>query len=161
VVFGSHLRGTKTMKIGIINVPLGSVMLTVENGKLISVKLFKKTSPEEKLSPFTDQFIEYFSGKRKEFDLPYSLELPEFSLKVLEFIKSIPYGSYLTYKQVAERFGKPGAARAIGQAMGRNPLPILLPCHRVVAKKGLGGYTGGLDWKKYLLNLEGAIIGAE
>lgn len=145
---------------GIINIPPGSVTLTVDSGKLISVKLSKELLPEKVLSPFTDQFMEYFSGKRIRFDLPYLLELPEFSMKVLEFIKEIPYGSCLTYKQVAEKIGKPGAARAVGQAMSRNPLPIFLPCHRVVGKKGLGGYTGGLEWKIYLLNLEGAAVAA-
>ena len=73
-------------------------------------------------------------------------------------VKQIPYGSYLTYKEVAERAGNPKAVRAVGSANAHNPLPIVVPCHRVLATGGgLGGYGGGLDMKNYLLNLEGTL----
>ncbi|AKI96915.1 methylated-DNA--[protein]-cysteine S-methyltransferase [Kosmotoga pacifica] len=143
-------------RIGIVNIPLGSVIIEVESGKLIAVRLTNEVLQEKELSIFTKQFKEYFAGKRKIFDLPYVLELPEFSKRVLEYIRNIPYGQVMTYKQVAEALGKPGGARAVGQAMRRNPLPVLFPCHRVVAKDGMGGFLGGQEWKQFLLSLEGS-----
>jgi methylated-DNA-[protein]-cysteine S-methyltransferase len=84
--------------------------------------------------------------------------MPPFQMDALNVVKQIPYGSYLTYKEVAERAGNPKAVRAVGSANAHNPLPIVVPCHRVLATGGgLGGYGGGLDMKNYLLNLEGTL----
>ena len=97
---------------------------------------------------------EYFLGQRADFTVPLSLFGPPFFLRVWEELRRIPYGERITYGELASSIGRPGAARAVGQALARNPLPILIPCHRVVGKHGLGGFGPGLHWKKRLLELE-------
>jgi len=97
---------------------------------------------------------EYFLGQRADFTVPLSLSGPPFFLRVWEELRRIPYGERITYGELASSIGRPGAARAVGQALARNPLPILIPCHRVVGKHGLGGFGPGLHWKKRLLELE-------
>ncbi len=100
---------------------------------------------------------EYFAGRREHFELPLDRRLMSpFGRRVLEAATSIPYGSVATYGAVATRAGSPRGFRAAGNALGANPLPIVLPCHRVVhAGGGLGGYTGGLERKRTLLAIEG------
>lgn len=106
------------------------------------------------------QLKEYFSGSRERFDIYYDLgALTPFQRSVLEAVQRVPKGSYVTYRQLAESIGRPKASRAVGQALGRNPIPIMIPCHRVIAADGsLGGYSGagGLDTKRALLEFEGA-----
>ena len=110
------------------------------------------------LPPVVDQLKAYFSGERNTFNLNLDLVMPPFQMDALNVVKQIPYGSYLTYKEVAERAGNPKAVRAVGSANAHNPLPIVVPCHRVLATGGgLGGYGGGLDMKNYLLYLEGTL----
>jgi methylated-DNA-[protein]-cysteine S-methyltransferase len=101
---------------------------------------------------------EYFAGKRRSFDLPLDLRaLPPFTLEVLNQLARVPYGETTTYGALAQRVGRPRAARAVGTVMNRNRIPIVLPCHRVVGSSGdLTGYAGGLDRKMTLLELEGA-----
>jgi len=101
---------------------------------------------------------EYFAGKRRSFDLPLDLRaLPQFTLEVLNQLARVPYGETTTYGALAQRVGRPRAARAVGTVMNRNRIPIVLPCHRVVGSSGdLTGYAGGLDRKMTLLELEGA-----
>jgi methylated-DNA-[protein]-cysteine S-methyltransferase len=101
------------------------------------------------------QLEEYFAGTRTEFDLPLEPQGTAFQLEVWEQLRRIPFGTTITYGELARRVGRPGAARAVGQANGRNPLPIVVPCHRVVASDGLGGYGGGLAVKRALLAGEG------
>jgi len=100
---------------------------------------------------------EYFSGQRRGFQVPLDLVLLRgFRRQVLEATAAIPFGQFLTYKEVATRAGNDRASRAAGNALGSNPIPIVIPCHRVLrAGGGLGGYTGGLDKKLTLLRLEG------
>jgi methylated-DNA-[protein]-cysteine S-methyltransferase len=109
-----------------------------------------------------DQLGEYFSGARNKFEIAYDLSgLTPFQRRVLEAVQQVPKGSYVTYLELARRIGKPKAARAVGQALGRNPIPILIPCHRVIATDGsLGGYSGpgGVQTKSELLRLEGAVL---
>ncbi len=101
------------------------------------------------------QLDEYFAGERTEFDLPLRLRGTEFQLAVLEELKKIPYGETASYRDVAERIGRPRAMRAVGAANGRNPIPIIVPCHRVIGAGGdLTGFGGGLDTKEALLRLE-------
>jgi methylated-DNA-[protein]-cysteine S-methyltransferase len=101
------------------------------------------------------QLTEYFAGKRKDFDLPLSLRGTEFQLRVLEELKTIPYGETTSYGDIAKRIGRPKAVRAVGAANGRNPIPIIVPCHRVIGSSGdLTGFGGGLDTKTALLRLE-------
>lgn len=102
------------------------------------------------------QLDEYFAGERQEFDLPVDLRVPAFQQQVLRELARVPFGALATYGELARRIGKPRAARAVGGALNRNPVPIVLPCHRVVGAGGaLVGYAGGLDRKRALLALEG------
>ena len=106
------------------------------------------------------QLDEYFVGDRREFDLPVDLRpAREFGRMVLEELAQVPYGEVTTYGALAAKAGRPRAARAVGTVVNRNPVPIVLPCHRVVGSTGsLVGYAGGLDRKRTLLELEGALL---
>ncbi len=102
---------------------------------------------------------EYFEGRRHDFDLPIDLRVAPFHEAVLHELSRVPYGRTATYGALAAKVGKPKAARAVGTVMNRNPIPIVLPCHRVIGASGsLTGYGGGLDRKELLLRLEGAIL---
>jgi methylated-DNA-[protein]-cysteine S-methyltransferase len=102
---------------------------------------------------------EYFEGKRRAFDLPIDLRVAPFHADVLRELALVPYGRTETYGALARAAGKPKAARAVGTVMNRNPIPIVLPCHRIVGANGaLTGYAGGLDVKRALLRLEGAML---
>jgi len=102
---------------------------------------------------------EYFKGARREFDLPLDLRVAPFHEAVLHELARVPYGRTETYGALAAKVGRPKAARAVGTVMNRNPIPIVLPCHRVVGANGsLTGYAGGLHVKRALLELEGAML---
>ena len=103
---------------------------------------------------------EYFAGTRRDFDLETDLSpVPAFQREVLRELARVPFGQVTTYGALAAQVGRPRAARAVGGAMNRNPIPIVLPCHRVVGSNGkLVGYAGGLDRKEALLRLEGAVL---
>lgn len=104
------------------------------------------------------QLDEYFAGKRKKFDLPLSMKGTEFQQKVWEALRAIPYGETRSYGDIAKAIGKPKAARAVGMANNRNPVSIIVPCHRVIGANGsLVGYGGGLKAKEFLLKLEGTL----
>ncbi|MFU0831916.1 MAG: Methylated-DNA--protein-cysteine methyltransferase [Oscillospiraceae bacterium] len=110
-------------------------------------------------SPLTDraaaEIQEYFIGKRKQFDLPLSPRGTEFQKRVWHALQSIPYGETRSYRQIAEQIGSPKAYRAVGMANNKNPIAILIPCHRVIGSDGsLIGYAAGLDIKSRLLALE-------
>ena len=103
-----------------------------------------------------EQLLAYFVGDRREFDLPLHPIGSPFQLKVWNTLAEIPFGQTCSYSDVARRIGDPTATRAVGAANGRNPLPIVLPCHRVIGKDGsLPGFGGGLPIKQFLLELEG------
>lgn len=103
------------------------------------------------------QLDEYFAGVRQHFELPLHPVGTPFQLEVWEELRRIPYGATISYGELARRIGKPRAMRAVGAANGRNPLPIVLPCHRVIGADGsLTGFGGGLPTKRYLLGLEQA-----
>jgi methylated-DNA-[protein]-cysteine S-methyltransferase len=112
------------------------------------------------LSSVRSALRDYFSGRTLGLDFAADLSaLPDFQRRVLEALRQVPYGTVVSYGELARRVGEPGAARAVGQAMGSNPLPLLYPCHRVVAHDGsLGGFAGGLPMKRALLELEGALL---
>ena len=112
------------------------------------------------IDPVRRQLDEYFDKQRTEFDLMLDLRLSaDFSVRVLEELARVPYGEVTTYGALAVRADRPRAARAVGTVMNRNPIPIILPCHRVVGANGsLTGYAGGLDRKEQLLRLEGAML---
>jgi methylated-DNA-[protein]-cysteine S-methyltransferase len=111
------------------------------------------------LDPARAQLTEYFAGTRRDFDLPLDWGLiggfPRDVLRTL--YATVPYGQVVTYQDLAERVGQPGAARAVGGAMHINPLPVVVPCHRVLAADGLGGFGAGLETKRRLLELEGVL----
>ncbi|AIZ56303.1 methylated-DNA--protein-cysteine methyltransferase [Candidatus Methanoplasma termitum] len=101
------------------------------------------------------QIDEYLTGKRMTFKLPLKTEGTEFQKKVWNEIKNIPYGETASYSDIAKRIGNPNAYRAVGSACNANPIPLIIPCHRVVASKDIGGYGGGLTLKKKLMEIEG------
>lgn len=109
----------------------------------------------ELLSMATIQLDEYFQGKRTIFSLPFKLTGTPFQLAVWKELQNIPYGKTTSYKEIAQKINKPKAYRAVGMANNKNPLPIIIPCHRVIGSNGkLIGYAGGLNLKNYLLELE-------
>ncbi len=104
------------------------------------------------------QLDEYFAGERRDFELPIDLRAAPFQRHVLQELARVPFGELATYGELARRIGNPRAARAVGGALNRNPIPIVFPCHRVVGASGaLVGYAGGLDRKRALLALEGVL----
>jgi methylated-DNA-[protein]-cysteine S-methyltransferase len=119
--------------------------------------------PDETVQATLGQLREYFAGQRREFDLV--LDLPPLeprTLAVLEALQTVPYGATITYAELARRSGTGLPPRAIGSVMGANPVPIIIPCHRVVASNGIGGYSGGepgrgAEAKRWLLENEGAL----
>jgi methylated-DNA-[protein]-cysteine S-methyltransferase len=127
--------------------------------------LARKVSPRvleapARLDPVRRELDEYFEGRRTEFDVPLDWTLTRgFTSKVLQATARIAFGSTSTYAEVASHAGSPRAVRAAGNALGANPLPVVVPCHRVLRTGGsIGGYTGGLERKEYLLRLEGVLI---
>ncbi len=161
---------------GIVESPLGSLYIAASERGLCSVGfgvsqtdflggldlLARTEQSQSALTPIAEQLQSYFAGDRTSFDLPLDLsQVTPFQLSVLQAARRIPSGTVWTYGQVAQAIDKPRASRAVGQALGRNPIPIVIPCHRVVAGDGsLGGYSGGggLDSKRLLLHLEGALL---
>ena len=119
--------------------------------------------PDETVQQALGQLREYFAGQRRDFDLPLDLPAMEPTTeRVLRTLMTVGYGETVTYAELAERSGTGIPARAIGSIMGANPVPIIIPCHRVVASDGLGGYSGGdpgrqLETKRWLLENEGAL----
>jgi O-6-methylguanine DNA methyltransferase len=108
--------------------------------------------------PLVRQLDEYAGGARRAFELPLALAGTPFQLRVWEELRRIPYGATISYGELARRIGRPAAVRAVAQACGANPVPVVVPCHRVVGADGrLVGYGGGLPWKRFLLELEGGL----
>ena len=122
--------------------------------RLVSPRILRAP---RRVDPVRRQLEEYFEGRRRRFEVPIDWSLVRgFGRDVLAATAAIPYGQVLTYREVASVAHRPLAARAAGNALGANPIPIVVPCHRVVhSGGGLGGYTGGLDRKRFLLRLEG------
>ncbi len=155
----------KTTYFTYVDSPAGRLLLAGDDRglKLISFPEGKGARKPESTwvqdeKPFLDavgQLREYFAGKRREFDLPLAPEGTPFQLKTWQTLRGIPYGGTTSYGEIARRIGKPKAIRAVGAANGRNPLPIVVPCHRVIGSDGsLTGYGGGMAIKKMLLELE-------
>ncbi|WP_239616572.1 methylated-DNA--[protein]-cysteine S-methyltransferase [Cohnella mopanensis] len=113
----------------------------------------------EKLKPFTDELVEYLEGTRLNFAMPIDVRGTPFQLAVWNALRDIPYGQTKSYSDIAEHIRKPAAVRAVGAAIGANPVLITIPCHRVIGKNGaLTGYRGGMDMKTKLLDLEGVSL---
>jgi len=148
-----------------LNSPIGDLLLAGDDDGLSLIgfpkgKMRHDPEPdwifnEKRLAEACQQLTEYFAGERKEFDLPLQLSGTEFQVQVLEELLRIPYGETTSYGDIAKRIGRPKAMRAVGAANGRNPIPIVIPCHRVIGSSGdLTGFGGGLDTKEALLRLE-------
>jgi methylated-DNA-[protein]-cysteine S-methyltransferase len=113
----------------------------------------------EMLARAVQQLNEYFAGQRTTFDLPLEAMGSVFEHRVWKALRSIPYGTTTSYGDVAKRLGDPSATRAVGSANGKNPIPIIIPCHRVLGANGdLTGFGGGLDRKRWLLEHEGVLM---
>jgi O-6-methylguanine DNA methyltransferase len=123
-------------------------------------KAMRFEESERAVQPYARELEEYFAGQRREFSFPLDLRGTEFQLACWRELLQIPYGETRTYADIARAVGKPTGFRAVGMANNRNPLAIVVPCHRVIASDGtLCGYGGGLDVKRKLLELEGALTG--
>ena len=154
------------MSIAKLDTPVGTLTLLVGALGLRAV-LFPDEAPpagavggaRQPLAPAARQLQEYFAGERRTFELPLDPVGTPFQRRCWLALPSIPYGTTISYGEQARRLGHPRAARAVGAANARNPIPIVLPCHRVVAANGaLTGYGGGLDAKRMLLELEARVL---
>lgn len=122
--------------------------------KIEFIKTEKNSLNNQKFDKIKKELIRYFNGELKKFSINLDLEGTDFQKTVWNELLKIPYGKVMTYKDIATLIGKPKASRAVGMACNKNKIPIIIPCHRVVGKKGLTGYAGGIDLKRELLKLE-------
>ena len=146
------------MEQAVIYTPMGPLTLFAQENRLTAL-VFGDFGSYDYLPLFGEtqrQLEEYFAGSRQNFDLPLNPGGTDFQRRVWRTLLDIPYGTAISYRELARRADCPRGYQAVGQANGRNPLPILIPCHRVIGADGtLGGYSGGLDRKRFLLDLEG------
>ncbi len=153
--------------------PLGTILAAARGGALVRLDFedakyaprvaegWRHTPQAALFAACERQIAEYFAGERRRFDLPLALEGTQFQRRVWAEIARIPYGRTITYSQLARGAGAEGSARAAGAATGRNPVAIVVPCHRVVGSDGaLTGYAGGLARKTRLLEIEGVLLEA-
>ena len=150
----------------IIDSPIGPLKLTVEHGALIGIDwatssepMLNEYAPEAgALDRVESELSRYFAGKLEHWSLELSLRGTEFQQSVWAALQKIPEGTTRTYQDIADAIGKPSAVRAVGSAIGRNPIPVVVPCHRVIGSNGsLTGFSGGLDKKTWLLRHEGIL----
>jgi len=144
----------------VLDSPLGPLYLIFTSGVLTGITFSKPTdillNRMEAMTAARKELLDYFNKARQEFTCRTAFtEGTEFERKVWETLRKIPYGETRTYKWLAEEIGKPLAFRAVGNALGKNPIPIIFPCHRVIEADGsLGGYSGGVDIKRRLIEIE-------
>jgi len=143
--------------------PIGRIWIAEEGGALTDLSFKPVPEAEELETPLLKraavQLAEYFSGNRRRFDLPLDARGTAFQKLVWRALEDIPYGATRSYGDIARAVGKPAACRAVGQANNKNPIAIIIPCHRVIgADGGLTGYGGGLGVKQFLLELENKYI---
>jgi methylated-DNA-[protein]-cysteine S-methyltransferase len=164
-------EGLVDVRYDIVDSPIGGLFVAATERGLARIH-FQPEGQEDELarifgvrvlrSPLDDvrrELDEYFDGSRTSFDLPLDLRVAPFNAEVLRELALVPYGRTSTYGALAAKVGRPRAARAVGTVMNRNPIPIVLPCHRILGANGsLTGYAGGLDVKRRLLELEGATL---
>lgn len=152
-----------------IDSPIGRLFIAAEDAGLRAVEFPENRHPVKRdadwqagnhplLGEAKRQLDEYFAGKRRDFDLPLAPRGTDFQRDVWQALRAIPFGQTWSYAQLAAKIGKTSAMRAVGAANGRNPIPIIVPCHRVIGADGsLTGFGGGLPTKEFLLRLEGAL----
>lgn len=156
---------TTTLHYRIVDSPVGPLTLAGTGSALMHLRMVDQTHEPDRSSWLTadhqafpeavEQLAAYFAGELTEFDVQLKLVGTEFQRKVWKALRTIPYGETRSYGEIAEQIGSPGASRAVGMANGRNPIGIIIPCHRVIgATGGLTGYGGGVDRKRTLLALE-------
>lgn len=141
------------------NSPIGTIEISGTEEGVLSILFVEKTEEtgyvSEAVQDCLEQLDEYFTGSRKDFDVKFILEGTDFQKKVWKALTSIPYGKTAAYKDIAEAVGSPKAVRAVGSTNSKNPISIIVPCHRVIGANGtLTGYAGGLWRKEWLLNHE-------
>lgn len=151
-----------------INSPIGTLRLTANDDGLTGLHMEEHRHGPDKVGSAwirdddtfgaaREQLASYFAGELREFDLPLNPSGTDFQREVWRALRAIPYGEVRSYRDIADQIGRPGASRAVGMANGRNPISIIVPCHRVIGASGhLTGYGGGLDRKRQLLHLEAA-----
>jgi methylated-DNA-[protein]-cysteine S-methyltransferase len=162
-------EGLVDVRHDVVDSPVGPLQVARTDRGLCRISFFEDGFEDELARQFGARVLrapvdevrreldEYFAGRRTAFDLPLDLRVAEFPAAVLAELARVPFGRTETYGALAARVGRPRAARAVGTVMNRNPIPIVLPCHRIVGANGsLTGYAGGLDRKRRLLQLEGA-----
>jgi methylated-DNA-[protein]-cysteine S-methyltransferase len=158
----------------VVDSPIGQLTLVAEDGRLAGLYMeLERHRPEAAalglpgevdsdpvLAKAADQLLAYFDGKLTSFDLPLTMAGSGFQRTVWAGLQAIPYGRTISYGELASRIGQPTASRAVGLANGKNPIAIVVPCHRVIGANGsLTGYGGGLDRKRFLLALEQRVSG--
>ena len=159
----ARLRGDATLAIvivfGYIDAPFGQLLVAKENGAVVEIRFrpgdIDGIRDDDAVTDVAAQLQQYFRGERQTFDLPLAPRGTEFQLAVWEALQGIPYGETRSYADIAREIGRPAAVRAVGAANGANPIPIVIPCHRVVGSNGsLTGFGGGIETKRWLLALE-------
>ena len=170
-------RTREVARYGTMDSPIGQLLIAATDAGVVEITFGRHTSNQEfvahmvergfdpipdqrAVQPVVKQLTEYFQGSRNVFDVPVDFSgLSPFAKDVLQATAAVPFGGVATYSDIARRISNPGATRAVGNALGRNPVPIILPCHRVVpADHSIGNYTGGVDIKVSLLSIEGALL---
>lgn len=158
-----NTRIHRTLHTNIKKLQIGRIGITECSGKVVRLWLpnelnlinSPQSSNNETLEKAFNELDEYFTGKRHTFSVDLCIETRDFTNKTLKTLQNVPYGSVRTYKEIAILLNKPNAFRAVGTACNKNPIPIFIPCHRVIGNNGkLRGYRGGLALKQYLLKLE-------
>lgn len=147
------------MNVEYLQTKIGLLKIIADDKAILKIRLNASYDEPESGNAVTkkcaEQLSEYFSGRRTIFDIPVNPEGTDFQLRVWQALCNIPYGETCCYGDIAKAIGRPKAQRAVGTANNRNPVPIIIPCHRVIGKNGdLTGYAGGVDIKKQLLELE-------
>ena len=137
----------------------GTIYIQESEGTIIHIG-FRDPNIREHMTPLlkeaTDQLMEYFNGKRKDFDITFAVIGSELQKDVCNSLMKIPYGETRTYKEIAKDVGRPKAIRAVATAIGKNPVSVVIPCHRVIGSDGnMRGFGGGIPFKEYLLGVEG------
>ena len=152
-----------------VNSPIGVLELEAESNFISRIKFregdslklckeIKKVGESPTLKEASKQIDEYFNGTRKLFEIPFKLNVPPFYRKVLLEVQKVKYGDVASYGKIAQMAGSNRAARVVGTANAKNPLPIIIPCHRIISSNGnVGGYSGGLDRKLFLLDHESSL----
>ncbi len=153
-------RATTPLRYDAIETAGGPVTFATDGEAIREIRLGRRLRDRGRKTPLdretARQLRDYFHGARTTFDLPIRFAGTRFEEDVWHAVHAIPFGDTFSYSEIAATVGRPRAARAVGNAVGANPLPLFVPCHRVLAMNGrLGGFGCGLDWKRFLLRLEG------